>query len=276
MITIALAGCDIIKEPIPPGTDSGIGGDPEVKRKVLLEEFTGHRCNNCPSAHAVAQQLSTLYGERLVVVSVHATSTFAAPLSPPASNGSYSTDFRTPAGDAYTDAFGVSFLPTGIVSRKPYNSTLAISQGSWGSAINAIVDQPADHAIWFEQLQHNAVNSTVSTEVKIAVLKPVQQDHKLTVYLVEDNVVDWQLNAQADPPNIPNYVHRHVLRTNLNGTWGVPAVPAGAAVGDTLTFSYTNVTMDPAWNPANCYLVAFVYNGSTDEVMQVEERSILP
>lgn len=273
MLVVA-TGCDYVERPVDPnaGGNGGNGGNGTVTRNVLLEEFTGHRCSTCPAAHIVAKQLDDLYGDRLVVVGVHATATFAAPVDPPNPDGSFSTDFRTPAGDAYTTAFGVSFLPTGVVSRKPFNSSITLAQGTWGSAVSALVDEPALFDLWVEDLVHNAQANTVSATVKVAVLQPIEADHKLTVYLLEDHVVDWQQNAQASPPNVPDYEHRHVLRTTLTDTWGQNAVAAGAAPGDTLEFPFTNFAMDPAWDPTECSLVAFLHEGVDNEVMQVVEQ----
>lgn len=271
-----LTACDYVDEPVVPATDGGGANDTIILRKVLLEEFTGHRCSTCPAAHVVAKQLSTLYGSRLVIVGIHATSTFAAPLSPPAADGRYSTDFRTPAGDTYTTTFGVSFLPTGMISRKPFNSSTTVAQGTWGSAISELIEQPALAQIWFDDLQFNAANSTLTAAVKVRAEQPIDEDHKLTLYLVEDRVFDWQLNADVSPPDVPDYEHRHVLRGAVNGTWGGNAVAAGTAVGDTLTVPVNGYSLDPSWDPAKCYLVAYLYNTATNEVMQVVEQKIQP
>lgn len=274
--TLSLAACDYVDDPIPPSSTSGGGPGESVKRRALLEEFTGHRCNNCPAAHAVAANLADVYGEELIVVGVHATSVFAAPLSPPDPNGAYSTDFRTPAGDTYTTTFNVTFLPTGLVNRTPFNNSVTISSGNWSSAIADIVEQDAVCDIWFSQLEHDQTNNTVTAEVKIAVLAPITGDHNLTVYLTEDHVIDWQLNSLATPPDVENYDHRHVLRTNLNGTWGDLAISGSAQTGDTLTFQFIDIPMDPDWNAANCALVGYLSDVATDEVLQAAEREFQP
>jgi hypothetical protein len=275
--TLLLVGCDIVENPVAPGTGGGPGGGGEgVTRKVLLEEFTGHRCNSCPAAHLVAAQLKNLYPDEFVVVGIHATNTFAAPANPPNPNGSYATDFRTPAASTYINAFGVTFLPTGMINRMVYNGSITISHDAWGSASADLIGQPADLDIWFSELQPNAANNTVSAVVKVAVLNPLEGDLNMAMYLTEDHVIDWQLNSAANPPDIPDYDHRHVLRSNPNGTWGVPAFSGTANVGDTLTFSYPDIAVDPAWNADNCSLVAYVYNTTTYEVVQAAERKFVP
>jgi len=94
--------------------------------------------------------------------------------------------------------------------------------------------------------------------------------------LIEDHVVDWQLDNEATPPDVENYEHRHVLRTTLNGTWGVPLITGAANTGDTITLSYPDFAVDPSWQPANCALVAYAYNTASNEVMQVAERNFQP
>jgi hypothetical protein len=272
---VLLGACDYVDRPVErPGP--GGGGGEGTKRRVLLEEFTGHRCSTCPSAHAVAAQLDALHGEDLIVVGIHATETFAAPLNPPAADGRYSTDFRTPAGDAYATQFGVMALPTGMVSRKPYNGSITVSKAAWSSAIADLIGQDALFDIWFSQLTFNPVAGTANAEVKVAVLANVSGAHNLTVYLLEDHVIDWQLNAQASPPDIPNYDHRHVLRGAVNGTWGTTLFGASASAGDTLTLNLPAIPVNPAWNPANCSLVAYVYRTDTYEVLQAVERKFQP
>ena len=74
-----LAGCDEVDE-----QDRFISmGDVEVKRNVLLEDFTGQDCSNCPTAHEVVASLKEQYGDAVVAVAVHATSVFGIPEGDP-------------------------------------------------------------------------------------------------------------------------------------------------------------------------------------------------
>lgn len=274
---LVFAGCDYIDDPTAPGSNGGGGTGDVVKRRALLEEFTGHRCNTCPAAHAVAANLADFFGDDLIVVGVHATDFFAAPLDPPST--SYTTDFRTEAGEAYATSFEVTFLPTGLINRTPFNNSIRVSSGNWSSAIAAIVDDDAALDIWFTEVTHNALTNTVSAKVQVAVLRPLTGAHNITLYLTEDHVIDWQLNSLVPPPGDPNvefYDHRHVLRTTLNGTLGEVLISTSAAVGDTLPASYLNVPVNPDWNAANFAAVAYVYNTATKEVLQAVERKFQP
>ena len=66
---LLLTSCETIPEgerlieiPLPEDTTGGAN---------LLIEYTGFRCVNCPKASEAAQALKEMYGERLLVVSMH-------------------------------------------------------------------------------------------------------------------------------------------------------------------------------------------------------------
>ncbi len=272
-----LAGCDIVENPVPSGQQSG-GSSETVKRRALLEEYTGHYCINCPVAHIVAAQLKSLYGDELIVVNLHAAANFNSAFIAPQNNpdNSYATDFRTSEGQSYATNYSVVFMPSGKVNRTPFNSSTVLSSASWSSAIAEIVTEDALFDVWVDEIAHDAGANTVSATVKVAVLTDVTGEYKLTTYLLEDHVVDWQYSSLATPPDVPNYDHRHVFRKTLDGAWGQVAIAASADVGDTLTFTYSSVSLDPAWDPANCELVAYVYDASNNEVMQAAQRKFVP
>jgi len=272
-IAIGFASCDKVTMPYEPLQGGGPGTE-EVVRKVLLEDCTGHRCNNCPAAAAQAQLLQSIHGDNLVVVAVHCVNGFAAPQAPIGDDVLDSDHRAVPEGATIEDHFDITFLPAGLVNRIPYNNILQLSEGDWAAAVGATIGQPTPFHLWFDTLSYGG--GTVSTVVKLAILAPVTGDHNLVVALTEDHVIDWQINVEATPPEVPNYDHRHMLRRNLNGTWGVPAIVGSAQTGDTLTFPYPGVALTNVLNADNCALVAYVYNTTTDEVMQVEERKFQP
>jgi len=274
---VALTGCDIVENPVPSGQQTGGGGE-TVKRRALLEEFTGHHCNNCPAAHVVAAQLHDLYGDELILVNLHAAANFNSSFIVPQSNpdGSYATDFRTPEGQAYATNYAVTFMPSGMVNRTPLDNATVLSNANWGTAVDAIVNQDALVEVWVSDLLHDAGSSVVSATVKVAVLADISGEHKLTTYLTEDHVIDWQYNSLVSPPDVEFYDHRHVFRKTLDGAWGQVAVASSASAGDTLTFSYVGVPIDPAWDPANCALVAYVYESAGNTVLQATERKFEP
>ncbi len=280
-----LSGCDIIDM---PQNDNAHPVNPVtgLTRRVLLEDCTGARCPNCPTAADLAESIQNFYNtneERVIVVDINMVAQFSAPLAP-----DYTTDFRTPAGDEYATHYNLSVigLPSGLINRMPYGGVVPQGAGSWSSAVAAVIDLPPDMDVWFDSFNFNSATNVVTTTVKVAVINAINGPHNLTVYLTEDHVIDWQEDVRLPlgQQNVPDYDHRHVLRDNLNGTWGDVIIPTSAQPGDTLSESFT-YTLPPAGainhviNTANCSLVAYVYSTSgadADEVKQVAERKFVP
>lgn len=273
--SLLLGGCDIVSDPVQPSSN---GGGPVVEgipRRVLLEDLTGHRCNNCPRAARVAHDLVDIYGEDLVVVGVHMINGFAAPLQP-IGDDLFDTDFRTPAGTTYESTFQVLGLPLGMFNRVPYNNSRTISDGAWAEAMAVMAGQEADLDIQFTSFNYDAGSNTVQGEISVPVVSDITGDHDLVLYLTEDHVIDWQIDAESTPSNVENYEHRHVLRAALNGTWGEPIITGGATTGDTLTATFSYTLPSNVLVPANCALVAYVAQRDTYEVKQVTERKFQP
>ena len=68
IITTAFTSCDEIDEneryiELPAA---------EVQRKILLEDYTGQMCTNCPDAHRLIASLQEQYGGQIVAVAIHA------------------------------------------------------------------------------------------------------------------------------------------------------------------------------------------------------------
>ena len=107
--------------------------------------------------------------------------------------------------------------------------------------------------------------------------------YKLMVVLTEDSIVKPQTDYSKPPgqQDVLNYVHRHVLRGALTSTsWG-DSLTTNVAAGDSITKSinYTLPATFPATNGIApnenlCYVIAYIYNAATYEVVQVEEQKI--
>ena len=101
-LTLAISACTEIAPVVPTLGD----------RKVLVEEFTGVRCVNCPAGASELDNLRGIYGDRLVVVSIH-TGDFSTPYS------DSKFDFRTPEGTALEKNLGA---PLGYPTAERYRA----------------------------------------------------------------------------------------------------------------------------------------------------------
>ena len=71
---------------------------PWLGKKVLVEDFTGYKCTNCPAAATELHNIEEFYPDKVIGIAIHAGS-FAKP------GGVFVTDFRTDEGNEITDFF---------------------------------------------------------------------------------------------------------------------------------------------------------------------------
>src|SRR5690606_38850202 len=186
----------------------------------LLEEFTGKGCTNCPQGSREIENLRSIYGEQLVVVSIHANF-FADPQFFPL--GKY--DLRTDGGEELFDFLGpILFYPVGIINRKPFMNSLQHGANVWAgyiaqeAALNPEVEFTLtgdyDHA-------SRAFHLVIDGRAKADIAVPV----RISVMLTEDGIVDAQDDAQIGRI-VEDYVHNHVLRDMFTPYDGMPLAPS--------------------------------------------------
>lgn len=269
ILTLALAtvlinsGCDKVEKPFAEFNAS------TSNQKVLLEKFTGFRCTNCPQANDIAQNLQSVFGDQLLIVGVHCSLQFAFPTGA-TPDDPYHNDYRTTAGEAYYAEYNQPGLPSVLVNRRIVEGTAVVAPSEAADIIQQILSTPASALIEFENVNYNESNRQVSFGVKMSTIADLEPgNYFMTAYLVEDSIYDWQLSAGV---NVENYLHRHVLRDNINGTWGELAFNNGAANQDeTLNYQYT---LNEDWNADNCEIVAYLYHEETREIVQVEKAYV--
>lgn len=290
------AGCDTIALPVPPDVTSSLTPAeqqvldareqqqpaPANQQRALLEDFTGQFCGNCPRAGAIAQQLKTQYGERLVAMEVHVTNFFAAPKA----YVPYLVDYRVPTVSLEIEnALGLAALPKGAVSRVPYggSSSPVLEYAEWGAAVAAQLAKAPQQEL---RLTPRYDSTTHLLHLKVAsrylVAQP-QRKFRLGVFLSEDNLVGGQkdYDRPAGQQDLTNYVHHHVLRAALTGTFGT--LQATNPLKDQAYVAYLGYTLPAAtanpartqWNPKNVSIVAYLADDATKEIVQVAEVKLL-
>lgn len=278
-IATLFSSCDVLEGPFDEKVAIDTTAGP--KRKILLEDFTGHTCGNCPCAALEALRLDTLFEGRIIIVASH-VGFFAEPYA----NGTkFRTDFRTPAGTEINDYFQIDAqgLPQGMVNRTSYNNARILSSTAWSSAVSPFVldttisKHPA--ATITLSASYNTANRTANIEVNSKYLAEGNSNHQLVVYVVEDSVVNWQkfyASCGGVDKDVPDYVHRHVLRGAVNSTWGDVLYSSGSIIpiGTSVNKSYSQV-LDNAWDEKHIYFVAFIQDNVTKEVVQVEEIKLI-
>jgi hypothetical protein len=258
----------------PAAVVSDCGCRYEGVRKVLVEEFTGHLCGNCPRAAEELKSLICRWGDRVVPIAVHA-GFFARTLNN--ADGSYSAYYTTTEGLAYNNFFGnsVQGLPNGLINRRNVGGSHPQSHTVWAAQVANLLNTPPDALISIQNTYSEA-SRTVTASIDITVLNALNNGpYSVIVSLTEDSVIGWQKDYQLDPDdNIEGYAHMHMHRTNFNGTWGqTVAGGANLAASQVVNVSYS-LQLDPAWNGRNCNVVAYLYRESDRQVVQADLRPV--
>lgn len=274
--------CDKIDEPyvkVIESIDTAACPIPEfpaltgVTKRVLLEDYTGHTCVNCPSAAILAHDLKVSNGDKMVLLAVHA-GFFAKPTS----GGDFTYDFRSEAGTAWDDFFKVGLVgnPNGMINRIGFSQSTHIkSPPAWGAAVsNALTTEPLLDLQMINE--YDSIERKLCTHIKTSFITSLDKNLKLIVVLTESGIVKPQKNNDPNSgvtPVIIDYVHNHVLRTAITTTWGSTIAAKGTANPESVVNSYKYILIDE-YVPENCSVVAFVYDDDTKEVLQVVEVDV--
>lgn len=248
-----------------------------TNRNVLIEDFTGHRCNNCPNAATLLHSLMDANPNRVFGAGVHTSalgmSTFQEV------NTEYPTilynDQALEIGLFFGSQPGTSFIgnPHGTVNRIPTGTDNTLSPGSWSSQTTTALASTLRVNL---QSSANYFASTRGVFLHTEVDKfdnTLTNELALVVYLIEDSLVAPQLM-----PNLTQndtYIHRDIMRGCIDGK----------AFGRTLTAAdqnpngkyYVNYTyqLPDQYNPDNVHLLIYVYDKTTYEIYQVIKQELL-
>ena len=290
-IIFSLFSCDRIEHPIPvrvggldwdlfPAGDSADYTWPiwtpntNTLQNVLLEDFTGHTCTNCPAAATIAKNLEAANPGRVIIASIHASigSSFQATSAP-----DFLTDYTTEEGDTYANEIPSFFgNPSGTINRLGGGlaNTLWYLSSAWTTKTTSVLgDSPKANL----QVKTNYYPQTrglfVHTESEF--LTTLTSEYAIVIYLIRKAVVSSQKlsNGTTDLA----YVHHNVMSSVINGTWGTTigvAPVAGEKVYNNFAVKLPDGNTDSTFNTSNLSLITYVYNKSNYAVLQVIQTDL--
>ncbi len=230
----------------------------KVERNVLLEDFTGQNCVNCPAAHRTIEALEEQYGDNLIAVSIH-----AGHFGIPATNKRY-TGLMQDEGQTYSDRYGIEEYPQGVIDGKlpPLNAD------QWATAVYDDISTATPLTI--------DVKATLDSETKViditcTLASSESLTGNLVVWMIESGIIARQEDITEG--RINDYVHNNVFRACVNGIDGSP-VTVTSAGNETKAYSIPLKETDTeTWNPQNLAIVAFLSNGNG--VIQAAKTNVI-
>ncbi len=208
--------------------------------KVLVEEYSGTWCGNCPrilyGVELLHQQTS-----KAIVVGFHLSG---------------NDPFITTQGNNLAASLGVSGVPTGYINR-----TI-----SWNGPQYENVSQVTDQLQPIKgaglSISSVSAGNVLNAVIRISYKQAITGNAKLTVYLVEDKLYNSQRNYSSNlyggQATIPVFEYNGVLRSVVSDLAGDPVPNSGTMVEKPYSFQLPgNIS-----NVQNLRLVAFVTDGS--------------
>lgn len=215
-------------------------------KTVLIKDFTGARCVNCPAAADYAHNLQHQLGEdRIFILGVHAGYQ-AQPV------GQF-PDFLTEEGTTW-------------YNNNDSNPLFAVDHVSLSEGNTLVVEQldaPVSNALEEVQSFEISVANTYHADTRqlmvathVTALADYEGEFNVTVCLVEDHIVGWQIV----PGGIDKeYVFRNVFRGTLNGAEGETFCGGAVHQGQSFVLQH-NTTINADYDDEQCYVLVYVHD----------------
>ncbi|MBG65187.1 MAG: hypothetical protein CMP73_00835 [Flavobacteriales bacterium] len=285
LLILCLFSCETIEAPYMVENSSvPVDTSNNYIKKILIEEFTAHKCANCPSAAEQLKAIYDLYPQQIIGIAIHAKNSFSTPTPTQVSPSGFTYDFRTPFGSyIYENIMESCPIPQGMVNRIGYpEGDHKLLKTQW---LDVVENERLKEVNLGIQINPNITSNSGEINILIDIINNINGSYKLAVVLVENNIINWQINGDFE---VNNYEHNHVLRTsiyndffssNLNYISGDKINKSISLNIDNLqqeNITYSNSIEDGngnagEWNINNMSIIAYIYNSDTYEVIQVEE-----
>lgn len=229
-------------------------------KTVLIKDFTGARCVNCPAAAEVAHELQHQLGEdRVFIMSVHA-GFLAQPM------GSF-PDFTTEEGTAWYN--NNSSNPLFAVDHVALTEGNTLNESQLDTPVSDALSEPQLFDISVEN-EYDASTRQLKVNNTFNVTGEGDAKYYATVCLLEDSIV----GRQVVPGGVDTaYVFRNVFRGTLNGADGELVSNGSVFVDDTFTTTCSEV-LDEAYNVDQCYILTYIYDYESGKIIQTAMKKI--
>lgn len=220
-------------------------------KNVVIEEFTGVRCPNCPQGHVAIAAIKTANPGRVVSVSLHPINSLGRPY-----NGVSKEDFQNTKAQVLFDYLGqIGLEPAAGLDRTKFSgqSAILLDRNTWASYASQQISQstPVNLSL---QSSFDSTTSQVTVVAELHYTQTVTEKNKLTLLLTESNIITAQLNGSIVDTF---YNHKDVLRDFITDTQGDQLTQTTEA-GRVIRKVYRK-TLDSKWKPENMHVLGYVH-----------------
>ncbi len=241
-------------------------GVSDHSQRAIIEKYTGVRCVNCPTSDVAINDALAQYGDKLIAVAIHDSSSFTRPIG---DNPRLSTE----DGNTWSNYFGVRAAgeyPAGLISRTLNGSAWDLFTPTSGinNRVDNILNNDAQVAVAVDATSND---NAMTINVNLEFLQTVNDQLTVTLLIMEDGLVVTQ--RQPDGSDDENYVHNHVLRDVITDIWGADIDCTGKAGEKRVAqFSYTEAKAE--WDLSKCNIVALISKKDSRQILNVAECHI--
>lgn len=260
-------------------------------KNVIIEEFTGTTCPNCPRGIIAIENLERYYPGRIIPIALH----------------TYTGDRLNSGMDAYSAYLSMNAAPSGRVNRGPVSEPMAVVNGEYRLSGAGVIDEtgapvktwfdlaseelntPADAKIEF-RADYDATTGNLTVPGNI-VFSLGYDNRNINIFAVvlENNIEAFQMNNHYSlnmealgewgsggkygestvAPYTHNHVARGVLSTLYSGTPGL--IPANIQAGTPYEFTINAKMPASVANAANTSVVVMALDNDTFEFINAAE-----
>ena len=261
---VCFSGCEKVNDPyFTTDPEPNVPLFADSVKKVLLEDYTGIRCLNCPAAARLAEEIAKGARNRVIVMAVHAGG-MSDPRPP------FTMDLRCNEGNTYYTDFGLGGTPVGLINRSTNGGNYNYSTSDWAQVIKDEMQKPLTFKLKVEgTLTDNG--TAINAKVVYTATGTTTADYNLLVFLVEDGIVGMQ---QDGGKIVKDYVFHNVLRETLHGEayYGMPIEKPVAGVEKSIQFNNYKIKSIDKKAPNSTYkLIVTITQRNSKYIEQVEE-----
>lgn len=232
---------------------------PTVSRKIVIYEFTGQRCKNCPEGAQTVHDLQAAFPGKVLAVNLHPEKTqYTIPLG--------KLDLTSP----YATFLYKHYNPTAFPAACVNGGSAMLNVNLWTSTSTAALEEPSPATVSLD-VNYDPATRTASVDYDVVFNDFTTEEMLLQIYVVENGIVGPQ---NVNGKNVMDYVHNHVLRTAMFEDWG-HSIGTEFAVSESVKGS-ASVQLNDKWVAENCEIIACLLKAGDKIVVQGEDAPLCP